>query len=873
MRIIGNNPAADNAEITAVASGTLPDGKAVIVNADGTVSVVAETTTSATEALGSATVFDGSGVDFLSSTYDTVNDKFVIVYRDYGNSYFGTAVVGTVSGTSISFGTPVAFHNQQSVSIATTFDPVAGKVVIIFRDTSSSYSSKCVAGTVSGTSISFGTVTQFATDYIGSTNLVYDSNSNKVVALYNTPAAGTYGKAVVLTYSGSNSYTGGTGVVWASASTQAISACFDSDRNQIIIAFTDYSNSQRGTTIVGTVSGTSISFGTESVFENDGTSTADGAIGVAYNSTFSRVILAYAPLNTNYGEIALGTNSGTSVGVFSLQIFNAASTNTFCSVVSDPQANGAVVVYRDNGNSAYGTYRVCTFNGAGTSFTFGSETVYEAASTNTAIRPAIDLDNSKILIAYQDAGNSNAGTGIALQNAYSLTTTNLTAENYIGMSSGAVTTGTSSQALGSAVVFESAQSTQIGSAYDSTNNKVVVAYSDDADSYKGKAVVGTVDTSDNSISFGTPVQFEAGNTEDISAAFDANSGKIVIAFKDSSNSGYGTAIVGTVSGTGISFGSAATFESATSNDINVVYDSTNNKVVIVYVDGGNSSYGTAIVGTVSGTSISFGSAAVFSGSNQAGLIFASFDSTLGKVVVAYQQSENSGYAAVGTVSGTNISFGSPVNFNGGTNNAIRISCAYDSTANRTVIFYRDQSNSSYDTAIVGTVSGTTISFGTKTVVTSQVNNYRAIAHDANAGTNVLAVSSNYNFKVGTVDASDNSMTFSGATTFEGASANWTSALYDSTGKKVVLSYQDSGNSNYGTSTVVSLAAPIIIRAEVASGSNAVIDIGCAISTNQLSLTAGQQYFVQTDGTLGLTAASPSVIAGTAVSATDIIVKG
>jgi hypothetical protein len=440
MRFIGNAPV--DGEVRAIASGALATGDTVVVNSDGTVSVVAETTTSATESLGSATVFDSSGVYFISSTYDTVNDKFVIVYSDSGNSYRGTAVVGTVSGTSISFGTPVAFSPNGSESIATTFDPVAGKVVIIFRDLSNESSSKCVAGTVSGTSISFGTVTQFATDYIGDsgTSLVYDSNSNKVVAVYTNP---NYGKAVVLTYSGSNTYTGGTSVVWASAQTKAVSACFDSDRSQILIAFCDYSNSQRGTTIVGTVSGTSISFGTETVFENDGVSLNDGAISIAYNSTFSRVILAYAPLNTNYGEIALGTNSGTSISVFSRQIFNAASTNTYCNVVSDPQANGAVAVYRDNGNSGYGTYRVCTFNTYGTSFTFGSETVYEAASTNTAIRPTIDLDNSKILIAYQDAGNSSAGTGIVLQNAYSADVTNLTSENFVGFANSGYASGQS----------------------------------------------------------------------------------------------------------------------------------------------------------------------------------------------------------------------------------------------------------------------------------------------------------------------------------------------------------------------------------------------------------------------------------------------
>ena len=38
---------------------------------------------------------------------------------------------------------------------------------------------------------------------------------------------------------------------------------------------------------------------------------------------------------------------------------------------------------------------------------------------------------------------------------------------------------------------------------------------------------------------------------------------------------------------------------------------TNQKVVIAYSDGGNSSYGTAVVGTCSGTTISFGSEVVF----------------------------------------------------------------------------------------------------------------------------------------------------------------------------------------------------------------------------------------------------------------------
>ena len=45
---------------------------------------------------------------------------------------------------------------------------------------------------------------------------------------------------------------------------------------------------------------------------------------------------------------------------------------------------------------------------------------------------------------------------------------------------------------------------------------------------------------------------------------------------------HGKAIVGTVSGTSISFGSATTFESAATWYQGTIYDSTNQKVVIAY---------------------------------------------------------------------------------------------------------------------------------------------------------------------------------------------------------------------------------------------------------------------------------------------------
>ena len=114
--------------------------------------------------------------------------------------------------------------------------------------------------------------------------------------------------------------------------------------------------------------------------------------------------------------------------------------------------------------------------------------------------------------------------------------------------------------------------------------------------------------------------------------------KWLLLIEHNTNNNYGTAIVGTVSGTSISFGTPAKFESAETQWISTTFDSTNNKVVIAYQDRGNSHYGTAVVGTVSGTSISFGTPVVFE-SAQTQYVSATFDSTNGKVVIAYQMLE------------------------------------------------------------------------------------------------------------------------------------------------------------------------------------------------------------------------------------------
>ena len=60
---------------------------------------------------------------------------------------------------------------------------------------------------------------------------------------------------------------------------------------------------------------------------------------------------------------------------------------------------------------------------------------------------------------------------------------------------------------------------------------------------------------------------------------------------------------------------------------------------------------------------------------------------------------------------------------------------------------------------------------------------------------------------------------------------------------------------------------------VPDGALATIDIKGNINANQSGLTASEPHYVQTDGTLSTQESTPSVLAGTALSATEILVKG
>lgn len=843
-------PAGGGAKVAEfVASGTLASGQTVALKADGTVEAIAVVP----ESVGSAVVFEAAASASIASTFDSASNKVVIAYKDAGNSNYGTSIVGTVSGSSISFGTPTIFASTEADNIAATFDSANNKAVIAFRRLTGSDPGRAVVGTVSGTSISFGGQVEFNSGHSRYIAITYDSSSEKVVVAYEDVDNSRYGTAAVGTVSGT-SISFGSEAVFSTNVIDDIGIAYDSGANKVVIAYRDNGNNEYGTAIVGTVSGTSISFGTAVAYTNF----ISRVNSVCYDSTNAKIVIAFH--NQSSASYAIvGTVSGTSISFGSSVVFNAAETGDKIGMVYVPTTKQIVITYRDVGNSGYGTLVNATVSG--TSISFSSELVFSASSTSSPA-PAYTADG-KVALAYADS--SNYGTSVVYSSVSSNNTDFLgitneaisnAATGEVAVQGGAITNSSLlpsvfSSSAGSEVVFEAARADHSMSIFDSSNNKVVIIYADNGDSSNGKAIVGTV--SGSSISYGTPVTFNAATTTRLSGTFDSNSNKIVIVYNDGGDSNKTKSIVGTVSGTSISFGSEATVTNNITSGTTTTFDSNLNKVVTFYKDDSNNEYGTAAVGTVSGTSISFGTPVVFESAQSVVTQSGScFDTSNNKTVTVYRDVGNSshGTAIVGTVSGTSISFGTVTAFHAASTEETL--CAFDSGNNKVVVAYRDNAAPKALASRVGTVSGTGISFGTEATVQtiSAYITHPAMTYSPDAGRVVIVYSNGDNstygtYAIGAVSGTD--ITYETPVVFAAAATEDCGIAYDTNLDKFVISFKDVDNSNHGTSVVLTVAGAVP------------------------ALTIGTDYFVQDDGTLSTT--SSSVTAGRAIGSTSLLLKG
>ena len=506
-----------------------------------------------------------------------------------------------------------------------------------------------------------------------------------------------------------------------------------------------------------------------------------------------------------------------------------------------------------------GLYYVVSGSVSGDTITFESPEEFDADFAYFST--TYDESAEKSLFAYRVNGGSNNGV------ARTLTTgsisTNLTSENFIGVSTddyadgaeatvqiagvnadqqgmtvgkqyilpdGSLTTDASSSGdyeFGTPEVFlNGGTAAYISTIYDPVNNKVVIAYRDDVNNNYGTAVVGTV--SGSSITFGTPVVFQnGGRCDEISAVYDLAAERVVICYKANYDAGKGMVAVGAVSGDSITFGASSVFESLQVDFISAVYDSSSGKVVASYKDVASKA-GTAVVGTVSpsNNSILFGTKAVFN-SQQTEQIRSTYDPTSNRVVTAYIDFGNGSQATavVGTVSGDSISFGTPVVFIDHDVRNASIACM--PTANKVIYAYRDIPNSDFGTTVLGTVSGDSITFGTPTVFNSSSTRDTSATFSAATNEAVISWQDYANGSKGLLArgvVSGDGIIFSESFLFETLPTSALSSAYDAVSERVVIAYRASSTPNYNSALTYG-----------SSEGEPNVFAGTAISSNELNI--------------------------------------
>jgi len=374
--------------------------------------------------------------------------------------------------------------------------------------------------------------------------------------------------------------------------------------------------------------------------------------------------------------------------------------------------------------------------------------------------------------------------------------------------------------------------------YDTTRSRMLLTFRDSSGNIKVSSIStnGVNHSNTNIDSTATMASTFSSNENHFYGLSYQGSGISVWAGPDSTTSG--SAVVLTVASNGlITKSSNQSFNTDSTYHESVRVAGNGTQVVVIYKKANDSYHSYYRVGTISGSgssaSISWGTATkwVSSGTNDHDV---AYDSVNDKYLFMFQISGSTGKVKVGTVSGTSISFGSETAFSSG-NISNQGNIAYNVKTASFTICFEDSSNGTRIQTRDAKISGTSVTVN---------NNLDTSQYTTNKGFNVA-----HGYVSDTVFGSFLAYRYNSGR-FRGQR----------------LSTMELGT-NVTTENFIGFAA-----AGASDNATATIDVSGATNSNQSSLTPGQKYFVQNNGSLGLTAATPEVFAGTAISATKIIVN-
>jgi len=341
---------------------------------------------------GTESVFNEANT-FNPSIMALSESKFIVAYKDVGNSNYGTAIVGTISAGTISWGEEEVFSNNETLWNSTA-KIATDKFVVAFRDHVTGHGIARV-GAVSGSTITWGDAAPFNENETYSLS-VLSLSETVIIVVYTDGGDSNKGKIARGVVSGTTISWDALPTMFSSSSVSAISgASLSSD--SFVFAFSESrSISEKYSRVaLGIVSGFNVSFFPYTFYDRDMTESA--AVGLSQK----QFVIAFRSSGSN-GALA-GSIYGKSVILGQNYIFNPGNIS---SISAAPLTDARfVIVYTDDGNSEY----ITAVKGEVSRNEILWDPAFVMKNATCDIQSTARLSGSKFIIAFEDQGNSNYG--------------------------------------------------------------------------------------------------------------------------------------------------------------------------------------------------------------------------------------------------------------------------------------------------------------------------------------------------------------------------------------------------------------------------------------------------------------------------------
>lgn len=440
---IKNSLGSDEPTFKATASGSIGNGNTVCLNSNGTVSVV--TSTNVSHSAGSEiNVENQSSGSAYQDNFDScmINSTTIcVVYNFNGNNLYSR--IGTISGSSISFGTET--HVGTGYNVFVNYNPTVNRLMY-------HYGNRARCASFSGTTISLQSENTFDSYVVDKTCAVYNESDGKVYLAYNWFFANVIRYEVVASFTFSTSGAPGfDGYSMMESSGNPFynekRGCYDANKEVCVYVYVHSSK------VKAQIAGPAASGTPKVTPRRDIHTTTSNNPAIAYDPTIQKPVISFRDGgNTNYftylnSNVPTSTNMGGTSPTKGNNITwktNGKALNT--DMAYDSQSLQVAVAYIDSAGNYRPRITPVTFSLSGTTL---SATVGTAVDTDTRngysntwqgyIR-CLPATAGKVIHFYNHSSAASYGIYVRLVTLPDVTT-NVTATNFVGFADGSYSNG------------------------------------------------------------------------------------------------------------------------------------------------------------------------------------------------------------------------------------------------------------------------------------------------------------------------------------------------------------------------------------------------------------------------------------------------